>query len=174
MIFNLDFKANLDVEMTVKLLARPRLLASKSYRDLQSPREIEVDRHFNALLGSAAPAMTTRFLGKAIDEAQGGFKTGLDSHHQTMQNQIRLVTSIERNVTMDFSHASLSTHLTSDYGWVLSGACARPDLFAMSTHSPQYKPHFYAALAVMNLCNPSLLNPAHHLHSWCLLRIGLS
>ena len=59
--FNLDFKASFQ-----ELL-----------KDLQSPREIEVDEYFNALLGSHCSGHDYSFLGKAIDEAQGGFQDGV-------------------------------------------------------------------------------------------------
>ena len=46
-------------------------------RQLSTPREPELDEYFNSLLGSHGHKEDYRFLGKAIDEAVGGFNNGL-------------------------------------------------------------------------------------------------
>jgi hypothetical protein len=77
--FNLDFKAsNQVVEMTVQAPCQTEPASFQELlKDLQSPREIEVDEYFNALLGSHCSGHDYSFLGKAIDEAQGGFQDGV-------------------------------------------------------------------------------------------------
>ena len=77
-----DFTMHFDVdnERFELMITAPCDAEPKSFQrllaDLRTPRQIEIDEYFNALLGSHSHSHDYTFLGKAIDEAEGDYHEG--------------------------------------------------------------------------------------------------
>ena len=76
--FTMHFDVNderFELHITAPCLQEPRSF-QRLLTDLQTPRQIEIDEYFNALLGGHCHSHDYSFLGKAIDEAEGEYSDG--------------------------------------------------------------------------------------------------